>query len=270
MRPKKGWLTLAMVGLLAALLVGTGVAWATNKVEPVKRNVVQASENNLVPQEIKDDTGGGKTGKVEKEAENVPGESIIIFGKIHQDGTREPVKVFKGEPQLNVKAIVNAETGDVEFVPVKKTRVDENNLTPQEIKDETGGAKTGKIATTKEIAGKKADETSAPGVSTDPATGRLVDIVTPDPKGPQPPDPDSLPEKEMKPPFLGNNEASRSSSNNSQDPNSNPTNSTTATIWHKARADNYRIGWYAEAYSSNYNGGAGAESDGASVSAWYW
>ncbi|NPV28474.1 MAG: hypothetical protein HPY58_02230 [Firmicutes bacterium] len=210
MHPKKGWLTLAMVGLLATLLVGAGVAWAKNGVEPVKRSVVQASENNLVPQEIKDDTGGGKTGKVEKEAENVPGESITIFGKIHQEGTREPVKVFKGEPQLNVKAIVNAETGDVEFVPVKKTRVDENNLTPQEIKDETGGAKTGKIATTKEIAGKRADETSA------------------------------------------------------------PTNSTTATIWHKARADNYRIGWYAEAYSSNYNGGAGAESDGASVSAWYW
>jgi len=92
---------------------------------------------------------------------------------------------------------------------MKKTRVDENNLTPQEIKDETGGAKIGKIATTKEIAGKKADETSA------------------------------------------------------------PTNSTTP-IWHKARADNFRIGWYAEAYSSNYNGGAGAESDGASVSAWYW
>jgi len=210
MRLKKSWLTLAMVGLLAALLVGTGVAWATNKVEPVKRNVVQASENNLTPQEIKDDTGGGKTGKIEKEAENVPGESIIIFGKIHQDGTREPVKVFKGEPQLNVKAVINAETGDVEFVPVKKTRVYKNNLTPQEIKDETGGMKSGKFATTKEMAGKKADETSA------------------------------------------------------------PTNSTTATIWHKARADNYRIGWYAEAYSSNYNGGAGAESDGASVSAWYW
>lgn len=199
-----------MVGLLVALLVGTGIAWAKNKVEPVKRSVVQASENNLAPQEIKDDTGGGKTGKIMKETENVPGESIIIFGKIHQDGTREPVKVFKGEPQLNVKAVFNAGTGDVEFVPVKKTRVDENNLTPQEINDKTGGMKTGKFATAKEMAGKKADEIPA------------------------------------------------------------PTNGTTATIWHKARADNYRIGWYAEAYSSNYNGGAGAESDGTSVSAWYW
>ncbi|MDH7578533.1 MAG: hypothetical protein QHH75_12145 [Bacillota bacterium] len=210
MRLKKSWLTLAVVCLLVALLVGVGVAWAKNKVEPVKRSVVQASENNLAPQEIKDDTGGGKTGKIEKDTEKVPGESIIIFGKIHQDGTREQVKVFKGEPQLNVKAIINAETGDVEFVPVKKTRVDENNLTPQEINEKNGGAKSGKLATTKETAGEKAEEIPA------------------------------------------------------------PTNSTTATIWHKARADNYRIGWYAEAYSSNYNGGAGAESDGASVSAWYW
>lgn len=52
------------------------------------------------------------------------------------------------------------------------------------------------------------DPNSKPGVFTDPATGRLVDIVTSDPKGPQPPDPDSLPEKEMKNlPSPGNEEA---------------------------------------------------------------
>ncbi|WP_143298485.1 M12 family metallo-peptidase [Carboxydothermus islandicus] len=48
---------------------------------------------------------------------------------------------------------------------------------------------------------------SKPGVYTDPKTGQLYCIVTSDPKGPKPPDPDSLPEKNMKPPILGNNEA---------------------------------------------------------------
>jgi len=52
------------------------------------------------------------------------------------------------------------------------------------------------------------DPNSKPGVFFDPATGRLVDIYTSDPKGPQPPDPDSLPEKEMKNlPSPGNEEA---------------------------------------------------------------
>ena len=49
-----------------------------------------------------------------------------------------------------------------------------------------------------------------------------------------------------------------------------PADSAPATIWHEARADNHRIGWYAQSYSTNYDGGAGAESDGASVRAWYW
>ncbi|RPF46863.1 hypothetical protein EDD75_1124 [Thermodesulfitimonas autotrophica] len=49
------------------------------------------------------------------------------------------------------------------------------------------------------IAAASQDPNAKPGVFTDPTTGRLVDIVTPDPKGPQPPDPDSLPEKGTKP-----------------------------------------------------------------------
>jgi hypothetical protein len=54
---------------------------------------------------------------------------------------------------------------------------------------------------------KSQNPNSKAGVFTDPKTGLLVDIVTPDPKGPQPPDPDSLPEKGMKNlPSLGNGE----------------------------------------------------------------
>lgn len=49
------------------------------------------------------------------------------------------------------------------------------------------------------IAAASQDPNAKPGVFTDPTTGRLVDVVTPDPKGPQPPDPDSLPEKGTKP-----------------------------------------------------------------------
>lgn len=48
------------------------------------------------------------------------------------------------------------------------------------------------------IAAASQDPNAKPGVFTDPTTGRLVDIVTPDPEGPQPPDPDFLPEKGTK------------------------------------------------------------------------
>ncbi|KWX03301.1 hypothetical protein TR75_08640 [Hydrogenibacillus schlegelii] len=135
---------------------------------------------------------------------------MIIFGKIHQDGTREPIKVFKGERQLNVKVVFNAKTGDVDFVPVKKTRINKNNLTPQKIEDEIGALKASENITIQEQTEVKSDETSV------------------------------------------------------------HTSGSTTAIWHKARAENARIGWYAEAYSSNYDGGAGAESDGDSISAWYW
>ncbi|MEW6446675.1 MAG: hypothetical protein AB1426_01075 [Bacillota bacterium] len=100
MHPKKGWLTLAMVGLLAALLVGTGVAWAKNKVEPVKRSVVQASENNLVPQEIKDDTGGARTGKIVAE----PGTRGIQYdpnAKYPLLSAADPAKVGNIKPGLS-------------------------------------------------------------------------------------------------------------------------------------------------------------------------
>lgn len=209
MYSKKGWLTFALsLVVLAVLLVGTGVAWANN-IDPIKRNVVKNSDQNLTPQQIEDDTGGAKSGKLESKAENDPGESMIIFGKIHQDGTREPIKVFKGEQQLNVKVVFNDKTGDVDFVPVKKTKINKNNLTPQEIEDEIGALKISENITTQEQTEVKSDET-----------------------------------------FVN-------------------THGSTNTIWHKASAENARIGWYAEAYSSNYDGGAGAESDGDSISAWY-
>ncbi|MFA5384799.1 MAG: hypothetical protein WC364_09080 [Eubacteriales bacterium] len=63
----------------------------------LKRNVVQAGEDNLTPQEIKDNTGGSKSDKItDKTKKEAPGESVVIFSKIHQDVTREVVKVLRG------------------------------------------------------------------------------------------------------------------------------------------------------------------------------
>lgn len=191
MRLKKNWSTLVLIGILGALLVGANVGWAKNAVDPAKRTVVKAGEDNLTPQEIKEGAGGGKTGETgeltNKTKEEAPGKSAVIFGKIHPDGKREVVKVFKGEPQLNVTAVFNEKTEDMEFITSK---LPVNEKTDQYLL--------------------KADKISAPAGS------------APD------------------------------------------------TIWHEARADNHRIGWYAQSYSTNYDGGAGAESDGASVRAWYW
>ncbi|HAG10452.1 MAG TPA: hypothetical protein DCK76_03490 [Desulfotomaculum sp.] len=121
MRLKKNWSTLVLIGILATLLVGASVGWAKNAVDPVKRNVLQAGEDNLTPQEIKEGAGGGKTGELtNKTKEEAPGESAVIFGKIRPDGKKEVVKVFKGEPQLNITAVGNKKTGEMEFIASKE------------------------------------------------------------------------------------------------------------------------------------------------------
>lgn len=43
-----------------------------------------------------------------------------------------------------------------------------------------------------------------------------------------------------------------------------------ATTWHYASATNYRTGWSCSASSSNYDGGASAQSSGTTVSSSYW
>lgn len=265
MRLKKNWLTLVMAGVLAALLVSASVGWAGNAVEPVKKNVVQAGEDNLTPRQIKDDTGGGKSGKITDETKKeVPGESAIIFGKIHQDGTREVVKVFKGEPQLNITAVFNKKTGEMEFIAPEKTAGKNNpggyavlsgpNGEKEVIKegkgpimvrtyqDEAGNFKTERKEMTQEELESLHQEIKEKAAKTV--------IITPETK---------LPVNEKTDQYLLK-----------ADKISEPANTTPATIWHEARADNYRSGWYAEACSINYDGGAGAESDGTSVRAWYW
>ena len=119
---KKNWSALVVIGILAALLVSASIGWAKDAVDPLKRNVVQAGEDNLTPQEIKEGAGGGKLGEItDKTKEETPGESAVIYGKIHQDGKREVVKVFKGEPQLNITAVGNEKTGEMEFIASKES-----------------------------------------------------------------------------------------------------------------------------------------------------
>lgn len=267
----KKYLPLVTVICLIGLLVAVGVVFASPAKEPVKRNVIEAPEGKLTPQNMQNDAGGGSTGKIsaleqENESEKMT-ESAIIFGKINKDGSSEVVKVFKGEPALKVEAILNEETGKIEFTPQKDSPGTGNDPVGGEIvvfstsdgkevvkkaskepmmvsvyKDKDGKIKTEEKAFTKEDMEQYLNELKEKGAQ--------MFTITPETKLP-------VDKKTNQGEFKG-------------DKLSNLKDNAPATIWHKARADNYRIGWYAQAYSTNYNGGAGAESSGATVRAWYW